>query len=93
MLCAILYLEKSDRARFSDLKKGIESDYVLDNNYYPRTVTTVQSLILNYQPNYNSNRQYQSNGVSNKLIFVQCGKTGDDDGEKKRQESETPKKP
>ena len=30
MLCAILYLENSDKARFSDLKKHVENDYVLN---------------------------------------------------------------
>ena len=54
MLCAILYLENSDRARFADLKKRIGNDYVLNKAEYPMTVTSVQSLLLNYQPNYNS---------------------------------------
>ena len=45
MLCAILYLENSDKARFSDLKKRIGNDYVLNNAEYPRTVTAVQSLL------------------------------------------------
>ena len=39
MLCAILYLENSDKARFADLKKRIENDYVLNKAEYPRTVT------------------------------------------------------
>ena len=56
MLCAILYLENSDKARFSDLKKRIENDYVLNKAEYPRTVTAVQSILLKYQPTYNSNR-------------------------------------
>ena len=30
MLCAILYMENSDKARFADLKKRIENDYVLN---------------------------------------------------------------
>ena len=30
MLCAILYLENSDKARFPDLKKRVENDYVLN---------------------------------------------------------------
>ena len=30
MLCEILYLENSDKARFADLKKRIENDYVLN---------------------------------------------------------------
>ena len=30
MLCAILYLENSDKARFADLKKRIKNDYVLN---------------------------------------------------------------
>ena len=30
MLCAILYLKNSDKARFSDLKKCVENDYVLN---------------------------------------------------------------
>ena len=28
MICKILYLEKSDKARFADLKKRVENDYV-----------------------------------------------------------------
>ena len=39
-------------------------------------VTAVQSLILNYRHNYNSNRNSQSNGVGNQLIFAQRGKLG-----------------
>ena len=30
MLCAILYLENSDEARFYDLNKRVENDYVLN---------------------------------------------------------------
>ena len=48
-----------------------------------RTVTAVQNLLLNFQPNYNSNRQSQSQGVSNQLMFAQRGKMGDDKGETK----------
>ena len=83
MLCAILYLENSDKARFSDLKKCVENDYVLNKVEYPRTFTAVQSLLLNYQPNYNSNRNSQSNGVRNQLMFAQRGKTGNDEGDGK----------
>ena len=86
MLCAILYLENSDKARFPDLKKSIENDYVLNKTEYPRMVTAVQSLILNYQPNYNSHRNYQPNGVINHIMFVQHGKTGDDEGDGKEKE-------
>ena len=43
----------------------------------------VQSLLLDCQHNYNSERKYQSQGFSNKLMFAQSGKTGDDDGETK----------
>ena len=80
MLCAILNLENSDKARFSDLKKRIENYHVLRKAEYPRTVTAVHSLLLNYQPKYNSHRNSQSNGVSNQLMFAQRGKTGEDDG-------------
>ena len=83
MLCAILYMENSDMARFSDLKKRIENDYVLNKTEYPKTVTIEQSLLLNYQPTYNSHRNYQPNRVSNQLMFAQRGKTGDDDGDGK----------
>ena len=81
MLCAILYLENSDKAIFSDLKKHVENNYVFNKVEYLRTVTAVQSLILNYQANYNYNRQYQSNGAINKLMFMQHVKTGDDGNE------------
>ena len=30
MLCAILYLENSDKDRFTDLKKPVENDYVMN---------------------------------------------------------------
>ena len=30
MICAILYLENSDKAKFSDLKKRVKNDYVLN---------------------------------------------------------------
>ena len=30
MLCAILYMENSDKSRFSDLVKHVENDYVLN---------------------------------------------------------------
>ena len=71
MLCAILYLEYSDKARFDDLKKRVENDYVLNKAEYPRTLNTVHSLLLNYQHNYNSNRNTQSKGVNNHLMFAQ----------------------
>ena len=86
MLCAILYLENSDKARFSDLKKRVENDYVLNKAEYPRTVTSVQSLVLNYQLNYKSNRNSQSNGVNNQLIFAQREKNGDNEGNRKEKE-------
>ena len=57
MICAILYLENSDKARFSDLKKRADNKYVLDKAEYPRTFNAIHSLLLNHQPNYNSNRQ------------------------------------
>ena len=82
MLCTILYLKNSDKAIFSDLKKRVDNDYILNKAAYPRTVTTIQRLILNYQPNYNYNSHHQSNGVSNQLMFAQCRKTGDDECEK-----------
>ena len=86
MLCAILYLKNSDKARFADLKRRIENDYVLKKTEYPRTVTTVQSILLKYQPNYNYHRNSQSNRVRNQLMFVQHGKTGDNEGDKKEKE-------
>ena len=58
-------MENSDKASFSDLKKRVENGDVMNKAEYPRTVTAVHSLILNYQPNYNSYRNYQSNRVSN----------------------------
>ena len=53
MLCAILYMENSEKSRFANLKKRFENDYVLNKAEYPRAATTLQSLLLNYQPNYN----------------------------------------
>ena len=59
---------------------------MLNKAKYPRTVTAVQSLILNYQTNYKSNRNPQSNRVSNHFMFAQRGKTGDDKGDRKERE-------
>ena len=56
---------------------------------YPRAVTAVQSLLLNYQPNYNSHRNSQFNRVSNQLMFAQRGKTRDDEGGGKEKEQIT----
>ena len=39
MLCAILYLDNSDKSRFANLKKSVENDYVLNKAEYQRTVT------------------------------------------------------
>ena len=86
MLCTILYLKNSDKARFVDLKKRIENDYVLNKAEYPRTMTAVQSLLLNYQPSYNSHNFFQSNGVSKQLMFAQRRKTGDDKGDGKEKD-------
>ena len=47
MLCAIPYLKHSDKYRVSDLKKRINNNYVFNNEEYLRTITKVQSLILN----------------------------------------------
>ena len=41
------YIFKTEIPRFSDLKKRVENDYVLNKAEYPRTVTAVQSLIKN----------------------------------------------
>ena len=86
MLCTILYLENSDKYRFSNHKKIVENYYVLNQAEYPRTATAVQSFLLNYQPNYNSNGNSQSNGVSKQLMFAQHSKTGDDEGYGKEKE-------
>ena len=86
MLCGILYLENSDKARFDELKKCVKNDYVLNKAEYPSTVTSAQSLLLRYQPNYNYNISSQSNGVSNQLMFAQRRKTGDDKGDRKEKE-------
>ena len=60
MLCTILYLENSDTSRSADLKKRVKNNYILNKVEYPSTITTVHSLILNYQNNYNYNRKYFS---------------------------------
>ena len=80
MLCAILYLENSGKTRFADIKKHVNNYYIFNNAEYPRTVTAVHRLLLNYRPNYNYNIQSQSHGVSKQLMFAQHKKTGDDDG-------------
>ena len=71
---------------FAELKMRVKNDYVQDQAEYPRMVTAVQSLLLNYRPNYNSNRNSQSNGVGNQLMFAQRGKTGDDEGDGKEKD-------
>ena len=60
MICAILYLEKFDKSRFSDLKKRVKNDSVLNKEKYMKTLTTVKSLLLNYQPN--TSKKYQPQG-------------------------------
>ena len=65
------------------MKKRTDNDWILNKAEYLRNFTTVHSLLLNYQYNYNSNRPYQFQGVSNQLMFAQSGETGDNDGEKK----------
>ena len=77
ILCAILYLENSYKYRFADLQKRVENDYVLNMAEYPSMVTALQSLLLNYQPNYSSNINSQLNGVRNQLIFAQRGRNGE----------------
>ena len=52
---------------------------------YPKIVTVVHNLLLNYQPNYNSNRKSQSQGVGNQLVFTQPGNTGDGEDEAKEE--------
>ena len=59
---------------------------MLNKAEYPRTVTSVQSILLNYQTNYSSNINSQSNGVSNQLMFAQSGKTGKNEGDGKEKE-------
>ena len=86
MLCAILYLENSEKARFTNLKKRVVNDYVLNKAEYPITVTAVQILLLNYQPDYNYNRNSQSKGFSNQIMFAQRGKNGGDKGNRKKKE-------
>ena len=81
MLCAVLYLENSDKARFSDLKKRVENDNLMNKGEYPRTVTAVHSLLLNYQPNYNSSRKSQYQVAGSQQMFPQRGKTWDGEGE------------
>ena len=92
ILCEILYLENSDKARFFDLKKRVENYYVLNKAEYPRTVNAVQRLLLNYQHNYNSKRNSQSNGIRNQLMFAQQGKTGDEKDNKKYNEQRPSRK-
>ena len=53
-----LYLDNSDKPRFAGLKKRVENYYVLSKAEHPRTVTSVKSLLLKYQPNYNSNKNF-----------------------------------
>ena len=86
MICAILYLENSDKARFYDLKKSVGNDNVTNKAECPRTVTTVHSFLLNYQHNYNSNRNSQSNRVRNQLMFGKRRKTREGKGYKKQNE-------
>ena len=61
------------------MKERGNNDCVLNKVEYTRTVTAVHILLLNYQPNYNYNTQSQYQGVRNQLMFMQRGKTGDDE--------------
>ena len=72
------------QSQVSNLKKRIENDYMLDKAEYQRTVTASQSLLLNYQHNYNSHINSQSNGVSNQIMFAQHGETGYNKGDGNR---------
>ena len=76
-------MECSDKSRFLDLKKRVVINYVLHKEDHPRNFTAVQGLLLHYQPSYNSNRQYQSNLISNQLMLMHRGKTGYDEDETK----------
>ena len=49
----------------------------------------MHNILLNYQPNYNSNIKSQNKGFSNQLIFAQSGKTGGDEG-KTKEEKQNP---
>ena len=91
MICVIPYLENSYKTSFADLKKRVEKYYVLNKEGYPITVTAVESLIFNYQLNYNFNRQYQYQDANNQLIFAPRGKTGDDEGETEEDMQKTKK--
>ena len=68
MIGTILYIENYYKARFSDLKKCVENDYVLNKAEYPQTITVVKYLLLNYHPNYSMQYQYQGDG--NQLMFT-----------------------
>ena len=68
---------------FYYLNKRVDNNYILNNEEYPRTATVVKSLILNFQPKYNSNSKYQYQGFSNPLMFALRGKTEYDEGETK----------
>ena len=89
---AIIYPENSDTARFSKLKKRVENDYVPNEAEYPMTVTTLHSLLLNYQPSYNSNINSQYNKVINQLIFTEHGKLGTKKTTEKKIGAETQEK-
>ena len=41
MICAILFMENSDKSRFADLKNRVKNDYVLNKVEYPKTVTAL----------------------------------------------------
>ena len=80
MLFNTLYLGNSAKDKFDDIKKRVKNGYVLNKAEYPRDVTGVQNLLLDYQPDNNSNGQSQYQGVINQIIFTQHEKTGDDEG-------------
>ena len=78
ILCAILYLESLDKARFDELKKHVDDYFVLNKVEYTRTVTAVKSILLNYQPNYNSNEIINPKGSETSSCLhntVKLGKT------------------
>ena len=76
MTFVILYIKNSDKESFSKLKKHVKNDYIMNKLDYPKTVTVVQSLTLNYQHNYNSNSNPNPKVLAIKWSSLNVGKPG-----------------
>ena len=46
---AYIYLNNSDNNKYGSLKKNLQSQYALQNNQYPKTVSKMTDVLTNHQ--------------------------------------------